>query len=204
MAFTKVGVLDYLRTHRVQLAFFLAEGETKPLDRCTPGPVARTLEFPSGVRFDVKAVEQGVNATLEVRYAQSPAETGIRYLPWEPDRCTYVRLDAAAELIFTGPLSGCNIYVAGPKTAPVLFHANSNTNAADAASNNADKQTMALNLLAANVLGLAPSTTIAGKLERAVYSGNYLGFVVGRKKGTDWEFYFNGTGADSTVLKRIL
>ncbi len=69
--------------------------------------------------------------------------------------------------------------------------------------NNNDKQSMALNLLAANVLGLPNNTGIGGRLERRTYSGNYLGFVFGFKQGGDWVFYFNGIGDGTTCLRRI-
>ncbi len=197
-------VVDFLRRYRVQLNFRLRAGETAPIDDCVRGPVYRTLEFPVGTRFRFEDIPvTGDDATIKLLRQEGTYETKVRYLPWQPDRCVYTRLDDAAEIVFTGPLTGCNIYVCGPRTDPVFFHTNSNTSADDVTANNNDKRTMTLNLLAANVLGLNPGTNLGGKLERATYSGAYLGFVVGVKTGTDWAFYFNGIGAGTSTLRRI-
>lgn len=199
-----LSVVDFLRRYRVQLSFRKREGEAAPIDDCADGPVPRSLEFPVGTRFRIEDVPiRGDAATIQLVRQEKGFETKIRYLPWQPDRCVYTRLDDAAEIIFTGPLTGCNIYVCGPRTDPVLFHTNSNASGDDLDANNNDKRTMTLNLLTANVLGLDAGTVLGGKLERATYSGTYLGFVVGIKTGTDWAFYFNGIGAGTSTLKRI-
>lgn len=205
MTITMMGldVLSFMRQYRVQLAYAKRSGETAPIDDCAAGPHAKTLRFPEGTRFTMAITSAGTDATVTIQRPTNAAETFVRYLPWQPDRCTYMRIDDAAKIAFTGPLTGCNIYVAGSRTNPVLFHTNSNTNADDAVANNTAKQLMTQNLLAANVCGIPNNTLIGGRLERKSYSGDYYGFVFGLKEGTDWRFYFNGVGAGISKLSRI-
>jgi hypothetical protein len=103
----------------------IGHGGEAPIDQCTPAPLPYCEEFPVGVQFkmSIKATEQ--NATIQIEHHPGD-ETGVRYLTRQPDYCVYTRKDAATGIVFTGPLSGCNIYVAGPRTDPVLFHTNSN------------------------------------------------------------------------------
>ena len=205
MPITMMGldVLSFMRTYNVQLAYYGKAGQVAPIDQCIAGAAPQTKEFPADVRFSMKIEQAGPAATVRLEQQVGNWETGIRYLPWQPDWCTYVRMDANSSLAFTGPLTGCNIYVAGPKANPVLFHTNSNTNADNMALNNVAKRAMALNLLAANCLGLPANTMIGGQLQRATYSGTYLGFVFGLKEAAEWKFFFNGVGAGSNTLRRI-
>ena len=69
--------------------------------------------------------------------------------------------------------------------------------------NNLAKRTITLNMLGQNPMGLPANTLIGGQLERATYSGNFLGFVFGEKNANDWKFYFNGLGAGISTLRRI-
>jgi hypothetical protein len=204
MPYTLMGldVLSFMRRYRVQLAYMGGAADTPPIDRCAAGPLPNSKEFPMGTQFRMSVKPAGADATIFIE-SFTGYETGVRYLPWQPDYCVYTRMDPAAGIVFTGPLTGCNIYVAGPRTDPVLFHTNSNTNADNAALNNTAKLTATLNMLGANVLGLPANTLVGGKLERASYSGNYLGFVFGLKENNDWKFYFNGIGAGSSTLRRI-
>ncbi len=197
-----LDVLAFMRQYRVQLAYMGGKGVQAPIDQCAPGPLPNSKEFPVGVQFKMSIKATGQDATVQIE--RHPGyETGVRYLPWQPDYCVYTRMDPAAGIVFTGPLSGCNIYVAGPRTDPVLFHTNSNTSADNAALNNTAKRTVTMNMLAANAMGLPANTLIAGELERASYSGSFLGFVFGLKEGNDWKFYFNGIGDKISTLRRI-
>ncbi len=193
---------SFMKKYRVQLAYMGYGTDTPPIDQCTAGPLANTKEFPEGIKFKMNVVVQALNATIQIE-RNTGADQGVRYLPWQPDYCTYTRMDDAASIVFTGPLTGCNIYVAGPRDQPVLFHTNSNTNADNAVQNNNAKRTITLNMLGHNPMGLSPGTLIGGKLERASYSDNFLGFVFGEKTAGEWKFYFNGIGAGSSVLRRI-
>jgi hypothetical protein len=204
MAYVLMGldVCSFMRKYRVQLAYYGKQGEQAPIDQCTAGPLANTKEFPTGVKFKMNIVPKGGDATIEIN-RHNGNDMGVRYLPWEPNQCVYTRMDAAAGIVFTGPLTGCNIYVAGPRDSPMLFHTNSNTNANNAALNNTAKRTATINMLGNNPMGLAANTLIGGELERASYSGNFLGFVFGLKEANDWKFYFNGIGAGVSTLRRI-
>jgi len=197
-----LNVLAFMRQYRVQLAYMGGKGIQAPIDQCSPGPLPNCKEFPVGVQFKMSIKATGLDATIQIE-SHPGYETGVRYLPWQPDYCVYTRMDAAAGIVFTGPLSGCNIYVAGPRTDPVLFHTNSNTSGDNAALNNTAKRTLTLNMLAANAMGLPANTLIAGELERASYSGSFLGFVFGLKEGNDWKFYFNGIGDKISTVRRI-
>lgn len=205
MAVTIMGLdpVEFMKRYRVQLAYMGGPGQTAPIDDCVAGAVANSKEYPSGQRYAMEVIIAGNAATLQLSRQTRAYDTHIRYLPWEPNVCTYMIMDAQASMAFTGPLTGCNIYVAGPRNAPVLFHTNSNLNAGNPVQNNTDKRTLALNLLATNVLGLPANTLIGGQLERASYSGSFLGFVFGVKDANDWKFYFNGIGAGSSVVRRI-
>lgn len=204
MPYTLMGldVVSFMKRYRVQLSYIGGATDQKPIDQCTAGVIPKSKEFPQGVLFKMSVKADGDNATVFLERHKG-YETGVRYLPWEPDVCVYTRMDAAAGIVFTGPLTGCNIYVAGPRTDPVLFHTNSNTNADDAAANNTAKRGIALSALAASAMGLPTNTLIAGELERSTYSGSFLGFVFGLKENNDWRFYFNGLGAGIATLRRI-
>jgi len=204
MAYVLMGldVCSFMRKYRVQLAYANKEGEQSPINQCVAGPLANTKEFPEGVKFQMNILVRGEAATIEIT-RQPAKDMGVRYLPWEPNYCVYTRMDADAGIVFTGPLTGCNIYVAGPRDAPMLFHTNSNANADNAVLNNTAKRTATLNMLGQNPMGLAANTLIGGQLERASYSNDFLGFVFGVKEANDWKFYFNGIGAGISTLRRI-
>ncbi|MBX9750689.1 MAG: hypothetical protein K5Q68_13970 [Roseococcus sp.] len=220
------GIIGFMRNNRVQLAYDGAFDEATtivnddqgrprvvshgPITWCATGPVADTLEFPSDTWFNMLVGRLGntgpsttTDRTITLLRSKGSVDTGVRYLPWQPDRATYMRMRGGAKLFFTGPLTGCNIYVAGPRSGPVVFHTNNNSAGDDQAANGIAKRKMATDLLAQNILGLGQNTLIGGALERASYSGNFMGFVFGYKNGTDWSFYFNGIGAGTQVLKRI-
>jgi hypothetical protein len=110
-------------------------GQDKIKAMLTPGPVADTLRFPTGVRFNATASSvtymsknQGMQTRnlLTLEYTPSGKDEGARYLPWEPNKCSYMALDEKAKFAVTGPLSGCNIFVAGSRRKPMLFHTNCN------------------------------------------------------------------------------
>lgn len=197
-----LDVCSFMRQYRVQLAYMGGAGQQAPIDDCAAGPLPNTKAFPEGTNFKMEVQSAGTAATIMI--TRNPGrDMGIRYLPWQPDYCTYTRMDNAATIAFTGPLTGCNIYVAGPRDSPVLFHTNSNTNAGNAGANNLAKRTITLNMLGQNPMGLPANTLIGGQLERASYSNNFLGFVFGEKTANDWKFYFNGLGAGISTLRRI-
>lgn len=151
-------------------------------DMFVPGPVVGTYKFPSSVPFSISMSANGHQLNLSM----SGTETGVRVLPWGPNACTFMELDPAAEVWFTGPLSGCNIYAVGDGAGITVIHANSNQNADDVQQNNKAKRNAAL----AVASSLGPIKPLWGHLERG--SGKYtgLGFVFGQRKGARWTNYY--------------
>ncbi len=180
----------------------------------TPGPVADTLRFPTGLHFD--AVARSNQATM--RPAEGPSYTqtrhllemvftplgpdpGARFLPWEPGKCTYMTLDPAAKFVVTGPLSGCNIFYAGDPRTPMFFHTNSN-DTGGLAEGNQKKRKWVLDVLSAEckAQGAKAPGVVIGSLERQQYATQgFGGFVFGFKKNGVWAFYFYGTGIGNVV-----
>ncbi len=131
------------------------------------------------------------------------ADQGVRFLPWKPNTVTYMTLDAAATSVYTGPLSGCSIFVGTSATGQVtMFHANRN-NTPDAAG--ALKASMTTNV----ITSLPAPIPIQ---HSAIYQRDYsnLGFVFGKRSGNTWKFYAVDTellpiggGACKTTVKRL-
>lgn len=111
-------------------------------------------------------------------------DRGICFLPWAANSVTYVRIPASAKTFFTGPLSGCSIYI-GEGTDGSLWAFHANRNAAGGANNTAVKHAMtALTLRGMNV--------VVRVKHAAIYKQQYndLGFVCGTKNWRGaWSFY---------------
>ncbi|WP_296737685.1 hypothetical protein [Mesorhizobium sp.] len=164
----------------------------------TDGPVPNTLHFPTGTRCALK-VERGT-LYLNLKAGTGGPDEGIRFLPWRADNCSYLQLDPAAQFVATGPLTGCNIYVAGDLSQPWFFHANKNS---DDEGGETAKRKWPLDLLAAGVGGSGPMV-VRGSLERAHYSSRgYQGMVFGYKKANLWEFYFWGISTGGNYVRRM-
>jgi hypothetical protein len=131
------------------------------------------------------------------------ADKGIRYLPWKADHMTFMEIDAAATRFFTGPLSGCAIYIgraAGPGNY-WAFHANRN---AIGAVNNGLKSAMLM-----DTLPLIGGATVS-VVHSCAYGQDYLdyGFVFGQKDAGEWKFYVADTralggGKSATVVNKL-
>lgn len=114
------------------------------------------------------------------------ADQGIRFLPWKADTVTYMTLDAGATTFFTGPLSGCSIFMAKSGAGQwTVFHANRN-NSPDATG--AIKSAMTM-----DVITRLPATVPV--VHSAIYGTDYkdFGFVFGRLVGGHWRFYIADT-----------
>lgn len=96
--------------HFTNFAFY---GDTKVPDRVN--------NIPGG------HVRLGKAALHTVVAVPSHLDKGICYLPWRENGVSYIRIGGAAKTFFTGPLSGCSIYI-GEGTDGSLwgFHANRN------------------------------------------------------------------------------
>jgi hypothetical protein len=148
------------------------------------------------------------------------AEKPYRFLPFVPDGVTCLQLDAGAQLVLTGPLSGCHIYVAQQGANTILLHSNSNSTAATPALNTENKLAFAQGALRAHYPGAAITNTLVyNPAPRAVDYFGYLGFVLGCKPkfgislkkqswtgstgATDWRFYVYGVNAAGNILREF-
>jgi hypothetical protein len=67
---------------------------------------------------------------IEVGEAEDEGAKKVRFLPWQDGKLTYCKLDDDADLVLTGPLNGCSVFVVevtgedGKET--YLFHVNAN------------------------------------------------------------------------------
>jgi hypothetical protein len=132
---------------------------------------------------------------LPIRLAVSKGgpDTGVRFLRWQDNKLTGTVLDENASLVFTGPLQGCNVYVA---TVPggtgegetVLMHANAN-DAPTEAENEPIKAGKARDFAAD--MGGARITHRLSRADYAPASGDpYNGFVYGQKQADgSWNFF---------------
>ncbi len=129
------------------------------------------------------------------------ADLGIRYLPWKANTVTYMTIDAAAQTFFTGPLSGCSIFVGQAGGQWTVFHANRNN--AGGVNNSAIKASMTTDV----ITRLPAAIPIR---HSAIYQRDYhdLGFVFGQIHGGNWRFYVadtrsTGGGKFATRVTRL-
>jgi hypothetical protein len=229
-SFSMSDPLPYFReTHHVGLQVAntaVPGGQDLVKAMLKPGLVQDTLQFPTGVKFNAIASSttyesdnQGMQTRnlLTLEYTPSGADGGARYLPWEPNKCSYMALDEKAQFAVTGPLTGCNIFFGGNPRTPLLFHTNCNDSGQLAADNIKKRQwvTDILNNPAAIAAtrGLRDASTgappppgaILGSLERQQYaSQGFLGFVFGFKNDGTWQFYFYGNALGGDLMVKRL
>ena len=164
-------------------------------DMFEPGTAAETYRFPSGVSFTAKM--SGGGPSLNLALAPGGIATAVRVLPWGEDATTYMQLDNEAELWFTGPLSGCNIYACGTGRNIWVMHANANAYAGNLSLGNIAKRMAALNV--ATTQGAA--NPLWSHLERGSAGYNGLGFVFGWRKGDNWTNYYHDGQGTVTQLR---
>lgn len=161
--------------------------------RCTP----KAASFADIELWSPAALCAGA---YEIRIVAAAADAGVRYLPYQADKLSYMRLDAAARWIFTGPIEGCFVYVVTHGGSTYLFHVNANT-VPDPAANALAKDTK----LRAAVNALLPGGVITHRLSRSAYSPPagegrpFRGFVYGRYTGAAWEFRYHSFILDGAV-----
>jgi hypothetical protein len=151
--------------------------------RCTPK---------AAVFCDIEAWQPAAlcAGARELRIVPAGADAGVRYLPYQADKLTYMRLDPAARWVFTGPIEGCFVYVVTHGGNTYLFHVNAN--AVGGAGNALTKDTK----LRAALNTLLPGGVIVHRLARDDYGTMppegrpFRGFVYGRDTGGGWEFRF--------------
>jgi hypothetical protein len=160
-----------------------ADANTRDWLRCTPK---------AAVFCDIEAWQPAAlcAGARELRIVSAVADVGVRYLPYQADKLTYMRLDGAAQWVLTGPIEGCFVYVVTHGGNTYLFHVNAN--AVGGGGNALAKDTK----LRAAVNGLLPGGVITHRLARDDYgtlppeARPFRGFVYGRNAGAGWEFRF--------------
>lgn len=107
---------------------------------------------------------------------------GIRYLPWRANAVTFMSLDGAAKTFFTGPLSGCSIFIGQSAGTYWVFHANRN------ASGTSDNAAVKASMTTGVITRLPAPVPIVCE---AIYGRDYkdFGFVFGQVSGNKWNFY---------------
>ncbi|MES2711795.1 MAG: hypothetical protein V4653_09455 [Pseudomonadota bacterium] len=107
----------------------------------------------------------------------------VCFLPWKEDTCTLTKLSTAATLFLTGPLTGCNIYIAQKAGGhrPLVFHGNLNSDGEDRNTNNVRKDKEAINIASER------GYVISHRLARGDYQ--IPAFVWATRAGDSWTFY---------------
>lgn len=130
-------------------------------------------------------------------------DQGVRFLPWQENKVTYCQLDNNAEWFFTGPLTGCHIYVGhigNDNDTPYVFHVNDNTSQADDIKLNIEAKDEKIKGLITSKLS---NLTITHRLGRTDYDSEeaYQAFVYGRKTDNEWKFYVHCFEFDTKNMK---
>lgn len=133
------------------------------------------------------SVELRVDAQIPAAHRITAVPRGatgkkIAFLPWRESAGSCTQLDGGTEMFFTGPLSGCHVYVAvSPGQSPWVFHLNANDSASDRAANMKAKDDEAARVAAQH------GTSIVKSLKRGEYE--IPAFVWGVRIGPEWTFY---------------
>lgn len=145
----------------------------------------------------------GVSGGMEgIRLQGAGADEGVRYLDYFADGCTSMALDAAAKVVFTGPLEGCFVAVGrgmGPST--YLFHANDNKTKGDSTKNASSKLAMIRDASQAYFSCRLEEMLMAKDYKNA--DEPYRAFVYGINGGGGWDFYFHSAILDNNRWKVI-
>lgn len=135
---------------------------------------------------------------LQYGLGNTVGDLGLRYLPFNPNHVTYMRIHGAANFVMTGPLTGCTI-AAVPGAAGEIWFIHANRNGGGVAGAIAD-QLQGITDLVTGVLGLAMANVIT-----CTYQNDYdgFGFVFGRLRPNGvWKFYSHATSAGGNTVTR--
>jgi hypothetical protein len=182
----------YIATHACQLHAELEEASGAMSGSATNAAFTRSTCGTQGIQFLPVADRR---LTVKLLEAPSPfvgmplikclAGGGgkeVIFLPWQEDRCTLTVLSNTADLFLTGPLSGCNVYLATrPGSPPMVFHGNANANSSSVSLNNQAKDTEA-----AAIAG-EKGYTITHRLARGQYE--LPAFIWGYRFDTTWAMF---------------
>ncbi len=139
--------------------------------------------LPTAVRLTAKlfASMPPINAPI-IKVMAGAGGKEVAFLPWQEDKCTATTVSDSADVFLTGPLSGCNVYLATKAgRPPMVFHGNSNKNSSNVLENNAAKDTEAA------LIASAQGYKIVNRLAR----GEYMipAFVWGYRAGPTWTMF---------------
>ncbi|WP_198378456.1 hypothetical protein [Neoroseomonas rubea] len=182
----------YIRTHACLLHPELyAPGGSDDLTNAT---FNRALCGTRGIEF-MRTNETRLGATLVVAVRDVPGLPLIRvlesnnhahkrvcFLPWQEDKCTLTKMSSRATVFLTGPLTGCNVYLAAKDGHRLLaFHGNLNSDGEDRNTNNVRKDKEAINI----------ATERGYILTHRLARGDYQipAFVWGERTGPTWTCY---------------
>ena len=151
---------------------------------------------------------------IEVVAAEAEGTSRVQFLPWRDSMLTYCRLDDDADLVLTGPLNGCSVYLVeitgrDEEDGTYLFHVNANTSGRkgrEAAEVQMRKFGTALDRLWPD----ASERTVTHRLTSDDYRSTVEGaephgLVYGTRSGSDeWDFsyYFIDLGSTDKWTKR--
>lgn|GEM_PF-5813587 len=140
------------------------------------------------VYTDPQKIQFPGSKALSLRVLTGGADTGVRYLPWAAYKLTAMTLDPGANWFFTGPLQGCDIFIANNAGTVSVFHVNAND-----LKNEAENSQLKLGK--AKIMAGIIGTTITHRLSWADYAPKddsaYNGFVFGRLNHGTWQFYLH-------------
>jgi hypothetical protein len=148
-----------------------------------------TLMFGGTKYFDAR----WIGAESRIRVEATGSSSPCRFLPFQPDRCTYMEVDSAASAVFTSQLSGCNIYVSTVNGAIWLFHANANAATGSNDANNNTKRALAQRARQ-RVRGMGWDLSLERGVQAFYPAGAAVGIFFGQKVGrvaggSGWGFY---------------
>ncbi len=121
------------------------------------------------------------------------------FLPWKDSKLTYCRLDDDADLVLTGPLDGCSVFVVditgrGAEGGTYLFHVNANDSGLKggaAARAQVSKFRIALDRLWPTASERTVTHRLTSDDYRSTSEGTQEGFVYGvRSSSSAWNFFY--------------
>lgn len=160
-----------------------------------PGQFTNFRFQEAGIKLDGTSANQRIGTGSKAMHSVVPiadtVDRGVRYLPWRANAVTYMTLDPAATTFFTGPLSGCSIFIGKRGNTYWAFHAN--RNASGTADNAATKASMTTDVITRLA---APVPIVCAAIYKRDY--NDFGFVFGQLQKGQWKFYV----ADTSMLAK--
>lgn len=128
------------------------------------------------------------DGAFEILPVVSKASPRITFLPYEDSAITMTKVSSKAMWFFTGPLSGCNVYVATHAgSEPYVLHANLNNKDSNVKENVKAKDELAKKALAEIKKETKLDYAITRRLARGEYQGE--AFVFGNRLSKGWEFW---------------